>query len=650
MLLLHRLLSPGHVSRLAAAGLVSVFAVLAWFGISGNVHSSTTARDVQRADALNRAYQDARLRADEAAIAAYQFVATPGRSPRMAFDTAVKSLREDLTTIEADGGPADAQVVHELQARYLVQLAVVQRFFASIEAGTTFTETLPDPTVTRDIDTLLSAPARRQDAAVQASLADYVDGQQSRIAITIVLFGMGLLLVLVCLLATSVFGRRDALAQAELRKLRAAVLTDSLTGLGNRRSFEEEMALAVTGADTVASPLSVAMVDIDEFKDVNDTWGHERGDSILRMFADILREEARAGARLYRVGGDEFAMVFTSAAAGDAAEATIERVRAAAEGRLGGTTISAGLAHYRMGEADEALLRQQADAALYEAKLRGRNLTAVYQFHADAAPVFPAAKLQAVRRLLAEGHLTAHFQPIWHLGRRSVLAYEALARPDARYELTGPQQAFDIAERFGRVADLDRLCRERILERAGDLPPHALLFINLSPYSISHHSFSADELLEEVESAGLRAERVVIEITERATIAPEMIAQAVEQLQCHGFMVAIDDVGTGNNGLEMLTKVPFDYVKIDHSIMVSALEGGTGRAALMAILAFAAEAHAMVLAEGIENDEMLHLVEVLANNHVTPEDGLIHCVQGYLLGRPSADFATAEPDWDAAAA
>jgi EAL domain-containing protein (putative c-di-GMP-specific phosphodiesterase class I) len=153
-------------------------------------------------------------------------------------------------------------------------------------------------------------------------------------------------------------------------------------------------------------------------------------------------------------------------------------------------------------------------------------------------------------------------------------------------------------------------------------------------------------LLRELKAANISRSRVVFEVTERSSVAVDVISEAVAELRAHGFAVGLDDVGSGNSGLELMSKVPFDYVKIDRSVMVSATKGASSRAALMAILAFAAESGAVVIAEGIEDPEMFGLVrEVAAATRLRGNPGLIHGVQGFLFGlpRPAQEATTQSP-------
>jgi diguanylate cyclase (GGDEF)-like protein len=476
------------------------------------------------------------------------------------------------------------------------------------------------------------------DAAVAKSEAD----EAFATLVSRTLQSVGVVLVLVLVVATLRFGRTEARIAAENEQLRRISTTDPLTGLGNRRAFEE--AINRVGASSHGGAVALMMMDLDEFKMVNDTFGHGRGDGVLSRFAGLLSKLAPPGVSRFRIGGDEFALIAHGIESAEAFSLA-EQVRLEALELLdNGVTVSTGVAMLEPGDRDVALLAQRADAALYEAKLRGRNLTVLYHQSEGLVPVFPAAKLQAVRQLLQEGRIEAVFQPIWQIHSRSLLGHEGLSRPDPDYGLEGPQQAFDIAEQFGHVAELDALCRHHLLEAAKDLPEEGLLFINISPYTLTHQSFSPMTLLRELKAANIDRARVVFEVTEHSSVPVDVISEAVAGLRSHGVAVALDDVGSGNNGLELMSKATFDYVKIDRSVVVSATKGASCRAALMAILAFAAESGAVVIAEGIEDEAMFDLVRtVAASTQLKGNPGLIHGVQGFLFGLPApAEEATTE--------
>ena len=630
-------LSPRLLSWISAVGLIAVFATFSAFEIVDRVQSSQNVQDVRRAEQVRAAYADAKFQITATGAAASLYILLQSPQRRAQFDTQLASARTSLDSLAAIGSPEDKQLVDSILTNQLPKLDVIQRYFKSLELKQSFTEPLPDPSTIDNLNAELTVAENTRDTQADTLFAQYVGHQDARLKVAAVTTGAGLFLVLALLAASRIFGRRDALAQGELKRLRKVALVDSLTDLGNRRAFEERLA-ELEGPANADNSLSFAIIDVDEFKTINDTWGHERGDQVLRAIAAALRASLPLGATPFRIGGDEFAAVITDVDQSVAFDA-MDAFRRAVAHDIAPASVSIGIATVTGTEVDPALLRQQADAALYEAKLRGRNLSIFYHFSPDSAPVFPASKLQAVRHLLAEGALTAVFQPIWSLSPRSILGYEALARPDERYGLAGPQQAFDIAEQFGRAADLDRLCRQKELAAAAALPQGTLLFVNISPYTLTHNTFSAADMRAEFAAAGLKPSQVVLEITERSAVAPEVIGAAARQLRDEGFAIAIDDVGSGSNGIEMLRRVPFDYLKVDRGIVTTAVDGGEGRPAMMAILAFARESNAQVLAEGVETEDCLQLVQDIARGPAHRDGDLIQLVQGFLLGMPTEGFA-----------
>jgi EAL domain-containing protein (putative c-di-GMP-specific phosphodiesterase class I) len=247
------------------------------------------------------------------------------------------------------------------------------------------------------------------------------------------------------------------------------------------------------------------------------------------------------------------------------------------------------------------------------------------------------AKLTACRKLLSEGGMRAVFQPIWDLDRNAVLGYEALTRFPADCELSGPGEAFEIAEVMGRAHVLDALCRYAILARAGDLPPESLLFLNVSPQTLDHDALTGDLLKQEVEAAGLSPGRVVLEITERSQARLEVVIREARRARDLGFGLALDDVGAGNAGLEMLRRLSVDFVKIDREVVAAALSDLKSRAVLGAIISFAQQTGAFVIAEGIETEAMIQVVRAPIEHDVARHVG-VQGAQGYLLGAPSGDL------------
>ncbi len=430
-------------------------------------------------------------------------------------------------------------------------------------------------------------------------------------------------------------GRR--LMRAYRMVLRRAT-RDGLTDLPNVRAFQDEFPLEVDAAVRYGDPLALAVLDVDDFKLINDRHGHPQGDTALKCVADVLRE-ARAGDRPYRIGGDEFALLLAHTDADGARTLVARLCRRLADA---GVKVSAGVSGLRPGLQADAL-RAEADAALYEAKRHGGNGTTHFKDLVGHSAVLTSEKKEAVRRLIEEGRLTTEFQPIWNIGTGTLLGVEGLTRPDRSYALSGPAEAFDIAEQIGRVHQLDVLCVASALQIAPDLDPDVLVFVNLSPLTLDLDADGDDWLQTAVAQAGLSPQRVVIEVTERFGGRTASVVSCLQRLRQQGFKLAVDDVGTGNSGLEMLRTIDAEFVKLDRSIVTAAATEPGARAVLMAMATFARQTGALVIAEGIEDEDTLGFLHSLDEQRLDAEP-VIQGGQGFGLGRPSPRLPARVPD------
>ena len=430
-----------------------------------------------------------------------------------------------------------------------------------------------------------------------------------------------------------VFGGR-ALTRRHRSAVKGATL-DPLTELGNHRAFQEELARALSFAARQRGTCAIGLVDLDDFKLANDAKGHRYGDEVLIEIGQVLRS-GRSEDRAFRIGGDEFAIVFAGTDAASAKTA-LERMLVAAQTGTRPTSFTAGVASLAPLPGDDpAAVWEQADAALYEGKRGGGGRVIVFDDVAELVSVVTPAKVRSLRSLLDEPQLQVAFQPILMLREDRVLGYEALARPSEHYGFDGPLDAFTIAENVGRAHELDGVCRSAALARAAELPEDALLFLNVHPQTLDHDVLDGDRLVRAVRAAGLEPERIVLEVTEQSGARLAQVVAGATRLRALGFKIALDDVGSGNAGLETLRRLPVDYVKIDRSIVSAALTDVNAQAVLVAIVAYARRTDAFVIAEGIESDELLTFVRDAHEFDKT--DLSIEGGQGYLLGRPAVDF------------
>ena len=411
---------------------------------------------------------------------------------------------------------------------------------------------------------------------------------------------------------------------------------DPLTDLGHHRSFQEELGRAVAIAVRKEEPLTLALIDLDDFKFTNDRYGHRRGDEVL-LEAALVLSHGRAEDQAFRIGGDEFALLMPGI---DGAEARVglERRLATARARATATSFTIGVAVLAAGtKIDPAVLWEQADAALYEGKRTSTEIV-VFGEVTELISIVTPAKIQALRALLDEPRIETAFQPIWDLQDGRVLGVEALARPWDGYGFDGPADMFAVAEKIGRAHELDAICRSAALARAHEIPEGVLLFLNVNPQSLTHGELEGDRLLRSVATAGMRPSQIVLEITERSEARLTQVVADATRLRKLGFRLALDDVGAGNAGLEMLRELPVDFVKIDQTVIAAALADVHAQAVLLAIIAYAGRAGAYVIAEGIGSEQILSFVRNAEELHML-NGPPIKGAQGYLLGRPSTDIS-----------
>lgn len=589
--------------------------------------------DARRATVAQDAYDDAIEALNREKVLEETYQAAPTDSASSGFGDAAVDFYAALGGMEAVGSSDEVlAAVSSIRKNHAFATSVRMMFTGTKAEASRLSRTEINPryaSLIRDLNAQRRTLHRRAIAA-----AERLQKTQLLIAAaTPAIWLAGLLLLCVFIYVLETYRRYiDDAHEDEVSRLAEAALTDNLTKLGNHRAFQEDLHRGVALAKRQRDPLSLALIDLDEFKVLNDLNGHQAGDEALSVVAETL-QKLRASDRAFRIGGDEFAVILPHTSTGEAT-VVMQRVRAAVQARLQGTTVSIGIASTASANGDAEILRGQADAALYAAKRAGRNAVDAFDDAKDGMWLLSPAKVRSLRQLIHEGDIKIAFQPIWDVEHCRVLAYEALARPDRRYGFAGPQDAFDLAERMGRSPDLDAACRKATLARAYEIPEDVLLFINVCPQTLEREGIDGYRLLDAVRRAGLTPDRVVVEITEKSVGKLDVLIAAAKELRQFGFRLALDDTGAGNAGLEILTKLPLDFVKIDRGIIVKALDDIGARGVLAGIIAIARAVGAYVIAEGIETEEMLALV---CSNGLgrAARGGAVNGVQGYFLQRPS---------------
>ncbi len=627
-------------SRVASLALTTVLIFSAVCAFASAAATRFASGEAQTAETLNGNFQEARYAVVAQESLEHKYRLEPAPDDRPAEEAAARALSQAMAGIVALGDAGDRAAAHAIMSADGAYLRSTAPLFAAVDRGDLAEAAEIDRA---SVSPLLSRLRRAVDERAQSNrirsqnALDRLTAIQTYvIEITFTLSVLGLVsLGLFHLILRKYQERLAATHRAEFRQLEAAALVDHLTGIGNHRAYKDRFAREASRANRHGESLSLALLDVDDFKVVNDRDGHLHGDSVLVTLASLLAG-LRAEDGAYRVGGDEFALILPHTSLGEAKE-SMERLRRTLQDSLSGTTVSIGLATLGGVECEAETLQAQADAALYATKRSGRNGVMAFDGTLDEMWFLSPAKITNLRSLITDRGVDIVFQPIWDVDARQVLAYEALARPRAKYGFKGPQAAFDLAERVGRAHELDVVCRNAALARARELPADTLLFINVSPQALDHGRLDAVMFADAVRAAQIEPSRVVIEITERSITQVESVIGAARALQQHGFRLALDDTGAGNSGLEMLSRLTVDFVKIDREVVVKAQGDKNARAVLAGIVAIAQATGAYVIAEGVETSEMLDFVcRVGLQKDISQHS--IQGVQGFLLTGPSENF------------
>ncbi len=421
--------------------------------------------------------------------------------------------------------------------------------------------------------------------------------------------------------------------QAELERL---ALTDTLTGLANRTLLNDRLDQGLARLNRTGSALAMLLLDIDRFKTVNDSLGHQVGDALLVQVAERIEAVSRADTTVARLGGDEFVVLVEGLQKVEAVHAVAERVLRAmrrpfdlgpsAEALV--ATVSIGVSVATDATRTHGDLYREADLALYRAKDAGRDQYALFD---DALRARADQRLTAermLRRALADSLLVPVFQPIIDLADGAIHAAEALVRIQDGDTLVLPAEFIDVAEETGLIVEIDARMFERVAAEGARLLDSGVLLRRLTT-NVSARSLEDPTFVGRMQRAltwyGVPGSMIRVELTERSllTVSPT-VRESLQRIQDLGIAIGLDDFGTGYSALAYLQTFPLQFLKIDRSF-VSRL-GTTARddAVVKAVIDLAHAHDLVVIGEGVETQEQLDALRRMGCDRA----------QGYLMGRP----------------
>jgi diguanylate cyclase (GGDEF)-like protein len=414
-------------------------------------------------------------------------------------------------------------------------------------------------------------------------------------------------------------------------RLRYLAMHDPLSGLPNRVYFSEALETTITRVREGGPPTAVFYLDLDHFKDVNDTLGHSIGDELIRSVTQRLANTLRGDDLIARLGGDEFAIITTASADHALLQSIARRIISTlcAPYMVGGNTIVIGasigiVVIDQHSDARAADLMRYADMALYRAKNEGRNRACIYDNVMDADLIRRKQLEKDLRAAIQNDQLDVAYQPVVNASGEKIVSVEALARwshPERGF--ISPVEFIPLAEHSGLIIELG----EWVLRRAcrdGKAWPGLSIAVNVSPVQFRQADFveTVERILAETK---FDAKQLELEVTESTLIGNVEIAEsAMLRLKALGVRLALDDFGTGYSSLQYLRRFPFDKLKIDRSFVLSIEKTADAAAIVHAIVSLGRGLGMKVTAEGVET----------AEQHLFLRAAGVHFMQGFRFGKP----------------
>lgn len=457
----------------------------------------------------------------------------------------------------------------------------------------------------------------------------------------LVLASLTIMLAIYSLLLLSIRRADDVIhAQSQLQSQNAELIKhqadhDSLTGLPNRRRFRELLADCMTQAQQNDRLIAILFIDLDRFKPINDSLGHQVGDQLLKVIADRLRSCCRGSDIIARLGGDEFTVILDQLENVSSIERCAQRVIDTIsmpihlDGKELTVSASVGITIYPFDDLDIDELIKHADTAMYHAKEAGRSRYAYYAQEMNAQAHVRLELERDLRSALKEQQFELYYQPRYDLATQRVTSVEALLRwHHPKKGMIPPAQFIPLAEETGLIVPighwvLDTACHEIAALNSRHAEP-----LNAS-INVSVRQFEQDSFIQSIrgclDHSGLPPSNLELELTESLLMRTDRdSSDNLNALKDLGLRLSLDDFGTGYSSLNYIKRLPLDVLKIDRSFISDACENARDAALVAAISSMARNLGMRLVAEGIETDQQRRLMET----HQCDE------LQGYLISHP----------------
>jgi len=413
---------------------------------------------------------------------------------------------------------------------------------------------------------------------------------------------------------------------------------DPLTDLFNQRVFNDMMIYEIKRAKKHDYSFALMIIDCDNFKPINDNFGHAFGDTFLQTIADILEDKKRDEDIVARYGGDEFTIILPEcdsngayAVAKRISKAIEEQKLLAPDGTNVGITISIGIAVYPEHTTSQKELFIIADHMMYEAKDEGKNSIKI-PTKDNVSEILKENQEKSALLISAieNNEIYPYFQPIapTSANKNGLVIHELLMRIKHGNKIFSAFEFIEIAEARGLINKMDLMVIEKAFEKINKTNYEGVLFINLSPKSLIVNDF-INQINVLVTKYDIEKEKIVFEITERETVKNfSLLEKFVHNLKIEGFKFAIDDFGSGFSSFHYIKKFPIDYLKIDGDFIININNDEKDKAFVNSIVTLAQELNVQTIAEFVENEKIVKTLEELG----------IDYSQGYHIGKPSENF------------